>query len=129
MLHTSPWLVSPLSDILLVVGWLLIAAMIALDVGAMLAMARAKTTIMPHKGTEHLVTHGPFSFTRNPIYLGNVLLCCGLALIVGSLWFLIAGLAAGFLMRKLAIEGEEKHLSLRFGKAWRDYAKRVRRWI
>ena len=52
-------------------------------------MMRAKTTIMPNRGSEHLVTSGPFSFTRNPIYLGNTMLTIGIGLIAGSVWFLL----------------------------------------
>jgi protein-S-isoprenylcysteine O-methyltransferase Ste14 len=124
-----PWIPSPLSDILFAVGWLLVAGAIAIDVGAMRTMSRHKTTIMPHRGSDHLVTDGPFAFTRNPIYLGNTMLTFGVGLISGIAWFLPLALIAAFATQKLAIEREEKHLDLRFGKRFRDYVKKVRRWI
>jgi protein-S-isoprenylcysteine O-methyltransferase Ste14 len=129
LLFPLPWISAPLSDILFAAGWLLVAAMVALDFSAMRTMARAKTTIMPNRASEHLVTTGAFSLTRNPIYLGNTLLMLGVGLITGIVWFLPLAIAAAFLTQKLAIEREEKHLEARFGKKYRDYAKRVRRWI
>lgn len=129
LLFPLPWISAPLSDILFAAGWLLVAAMVALDLSAMRTMARAKTTIMPTRASEHLVTTGAFSFTRNPIYLGNTLLMIGVGLITGIVWFLPLAVAAAFATQKLAIEREERHLEARFGKKYRDYAKRVRRWI
>jgi protein-S-isoprenylcysteine O-methyltransferase Ste14 len=129
LLYPLPWISAPLSDILFAAGWLLVAAMVALDFSAMRTMARAKTTIRPDKASEHLVTTGAFSFTRNPIYLGNTLLMVGVGLITGIVWFLPLAIAAAFATQKLAIEREERHLEARFGKRYRDYAKRVRRWI
>lgn len=124
-----PWIPSPMSDILFAVGWLLVAGAIAIDVGAMRTMSRHKTTIMPHRGSDHLVTDGPFGFTRNPIYLANTMLTLGVGLISGIVWFLPLALIAAYATQKLAIEREERHLDLRFGKRFRDYVKRVRRWI
>lgn len=124
-----PWIGRPLSEILFAVGWLASAAALALGIATARALARAKTTIRPDRGSEHLVTSGPFALSRNPIYLGLVLLMIGIGLITGIAWFLLLALVAGFVTQKLAVEREEKHLAARFGKKWRDYAKKVRRWI
>jgi protein-S-isoprenylcysteine O-methyltransferase Ste14 len=129
MLYPLPWITRPVSDLLFAFGWLLVAATIAIHVTAFRALVRGKTTIMPNKPSEHLVTSGPFSFTRNPIYLANTLLMLGIGLIIGSIWFLLLALLAAFVTQKLAVEAEEKHLADRFGKRYRDYSKRVRRWI
>jgi len=124
-----PWLPPPTSDILFAVGCLLVVGALAMDIAAMRTLSRHKTTVMPNKASAHLVTDGPFGFTRNPIYLGNTMLTIGIGLINGSLWFLPAALVAAFATQKLAIEREERHLDARFGKRYRDYCKRVRRWI
>ena len=72
---------------------------------------------------------GPFAVSRNPIYLANTLLMIGVALISGIVWFLLLAIIAAFATQKMAIEGEEKVLATKFGKKYRDYAKKVRRWI
>ncbi len=83
----------------------------------------------PNGVPEHLVTSGPFGVTRNPMYLANTLLLIGVAFISGIVWFLPLALIAAFATQKVAIESEEKILAAKFGKKYRDYAKRVRRWI
>jgi len=123
------WPRGPGADILQGVGVVLVVLAIALYVSTFMAFSRAKTTVLPTKGASHLVTGGPFRFTRNPIYLGNFILVAGLGLILANGWLVILAFVAAFAEQKLAIEREEAHLEHRFGRAWRDYAKRVRRWI
>ncbi|MCV3240404.1 methyltransferase family protein [Mesorhizobium sp. ZC-5] len=127
--YPLPFIGPPLSDILFAGGGLLIIGVVAIDVSAIRTLQRAKTTVMPHRGSEHLVTNGAFSFSRNPIYLANTMLMFGAGLMSQIVWFFPLGLIAAFLTQKLAIEREERHLEIRFGKRYRDYAKRVRRWI
>jgi protein-S-isoprenylcysteine O-methyltransferase Ste14 len=124
-----PWITEPLSGMLFITGIGLVLAAIAMGVAALRTLKRNKTTIRPDRPSEHLVTDGPFGITRNPIYLANSLVMIGIGLIVGSLWFLILSVVAGFLTQKMAIEGEERHLDIRFGKRYRDYKQRVRRWL
>jgi protein-S-isoprenylcysteine O-methyltransferase Ste14 len=127
--YPLPWLGSPLSDILFAAGLLGLVAVVAIDMAAMRALSRANTTIMPNRAAEHLVTGGPFSFTRNPIYLANALLMIAVGLIAGIAWLVLFAIVAAYATQKLAIEREERHLQARFGKRYIDYAKRVRRWI
>lgn len=129
IVYPLPWIPRPISDILFAAGWLFVLAMVVINASAFRALSRARTTIMPNRASEHLVSSGPFSFTRNPIYLANTLLLIGIGLIIGSPWFLVLALLAAFATQKLAIEREEEHLKARFGKKYLDYAKRVRRWI
>lgn len=124
-----PWFPGFFGDILFAVGWIAIAGAILIDISAMRTLSRARTTVMPNRGSEHLVTGGPYSFSRNPIYLGNTMIMVGVGLISGIAWFLPLALAAAIATQKLAIQREEQHLEIRFGKKYRDYCKRVRRWI
>jgi protein-S-isoprenylcysteine O-methyltransferase Ste14 len=127
--YPLPWFAQPLSDIFFAIGWLMIAAFVALNISAIRAMRRAGTTVRPDRGTDHLVTDGPFGFTRNPLYLAGTMLILGIGLVSGIVWFLLLAILAAFAVQKLAIEREEGHLQARFGKTYLDYASRVRRWI
>lgn len=127
--YPLPWFAQPLSGILSAIGWLMIAAFVALNISAIRVMRRAGTTVRPDRGTDHLVTEGPFSFTRNPLYLAGTILVLGIGLVSGIVWFLLLAVLAAFAVQKLAIEREERHLQARFGKTYVDYAERVRRWI
>jgi protein-S-isoprenylcysteine O-methyltransferase Ste14 len=124
-----PWMPRPLSDFAFAAGIIVIVGAIWIDIAALQAMLRAGTPYLPTRRAEHLVTGGPFAFTRNPIYLGNTMLMLGAGLVFGLLWFLPAAVIAAFLTQRIAIEAEEKHLESRFGRAYRDYRKKVRRWI
>ena len=128
-LYPLPWFGSPMSDILVAVGWLALVAMAALFFSALRIMRRAKTPINPNAQPEHLVTEGPFGITRNPIYLADTLLLIGVGLVSGITWFLPVALIAASITQKVAIGKEERWLAEKFGKRYRDYAKRVRRWI
>lgn len=92
-------------------------------------LARARTTMLPHRASTALVTGGPFGFSRNPIYLGNMLILAGFAGVAGSLWYAMAVIPAVVLHDRLAVAPEEAHLAARFPQEWAAYAARVRRWI
>lgn len=128
-LYPLPWLQGLLADLLFAIGWIALLACAALWVTAIRAMKAAQTTINPNGVPEKLLTAGPFAVSRNPLYLANTLLLIAIGLVVGSIWFILAAFLAGFATRKLAIEREEKIMAQKFGKKYRDYAKRVRRWI
>jgi protein-S-isoprenylcysteine O-methyltransferase Ste14 len=124
-----PWLVGLLGEILVAVGWIGILGAAALWFSAIRAMRRVGTTLNPNGTPAHLLTGGAFGVSRNPLYLGNTLLLVGISLITGNVWTLLMAVVAALLTQKLVIEREERVLAQQFGKKYRDYAKRVRRWI
>jgi protein-S-isoprenylcysteine O-methyltransferase Ste14 len=83
----------------------------------------------PRYPTPSMVTGGPYRFTRNPMYLGMVLFCVGLAVGGWNPWTLLLTPVCAFLLQRLAIEPEERYLEQKFGDEYRDYRKRVRRWL
>ncbi|TCD13241.1 methyltransferase family protein [Oricola cellulosilytica] len=124
-----PWLPGITAELLFALGVLLIAAALAIDFAAMRQMRRANTTVMPHRKSEHIVTSGVFSFSRNPIYLANTMIVIGVGLVSGIAWYLPLAIIAAYATWLMAISREERHLEARFGKAFRDYKKRVNRWF
>ncbi|MHA6684739.1 methyltransferase family protein [Mesorhizobium sp. A556] len=129
LLYPLPWIGGVLEDLLFAVGWLVLLAVLALWFSAIRTMIRAKTTLNPNGTPEHLITTGPFSVSRNPIYLANTLLLIGIGLVGGMAWFLLLAFAAAFATSRLTIRREEQILADKFGKRYREYAKRVRRWV
>ena len=124
-----PWFGSPLADMLAAAGALLVAVAILLELATVFTLRRARTTIRPDRRVDHLVTSGPFAFSRNPIYVGNASLLLGIGLAAGIVWFLLLAFATAWTTQKIAIEPEERHLEARFGKTYRDYRRKVRRWL
>lgn len=76
-----------------------------------------------------LVTAGPYSFVRNPLYFGNLLICLGLSLITGSLIAVISCLAYFMIFYRRIISSEERYLFLQFKDEYIEYCRRVRRLI
>ena len=112
-----------------VMGAAIIAAGLGIDVLAMITMARHRANILPHRAATALVTSGPFAISRNPIYLGNVLLTIGLALATGNAWLLVAAPVEIVLVTSLAIVREEAHLQAMFGSEFEAYKRSTSRWI
>lgn len=100
-----------------------------LGIGAFLEFRRARTTVDPHGSTKQLVTSGIYRFTRNPIYLGFLLMVIGLPLNSGFYWGIVMAPFYILLMNRLVIEHEEAYLERKFGKIYTSYMSQVRRWI
>ena len=110
-------------------GWICIGLAAVLVVLAVLAFLQARTTIIPRHAPSALITHGVFQWTRNPIYLADVLFLLGASLLWGSVVGLIlVPVFAVFLDRRF-IRAEEAVLRQAFGDAFDTYAVRVRRWL
>ncbi|HHT9126436.1 MAG TPA: methyltransferase family protein [Candidatus Brocadiia bacterium] len=78
---------------------------------------------------DRLVTGGIFAHSRNPLYLGNILILIGLGIIYNSIWVYILGFSF-FLFGYLAIVvAEESFLKEKFGAEYEAYCKRVPRFI
>ena len=77
---------------------------------------------------EQLATSGPYAYTRNPLYLGSLLLGIGFAVAARS-WWIAAGMAAIFAaIYWPVIRAEEDFLRQRFPE-YADYARRVPRLL
>ena len=76
---------------------------------------------------KQLVNTGPFAFSRNPIYLGLLLLFLGFEMILQS--YLIVLIIPLILIVTLAVKKEEKLLEKYFGKEYLEYKKRVPRFL
>ena len=110
-------------------GILIVFVAIAIGLLAVREMVTASTPLDVRKRSTRIVTSGIFQQSRNPIYLGMVLLCTGVAFLVDLLWLL--GLVPLFaaILQKGVIEPEEAYLERNFGEEYLRYKARVRRWI
>lgn len=100
-----------------------------LGIGAFIEFRKARTTLDPHGTAKQLVTSGIYRFTRNPIYLGFLLMVIGLPLNSGVYWGIIMAPFYMMTMTRLVIDREEVYLERKFGKTYASYKSRVRRWL
>jgi protein-S-isoprenylcysteine O-methyltransferase Ste14 len=110
-------------------GALIFVAGIALTGGGFITQKRAGTDPIPFNPSTHIVSHGLYRFTRNPMYLGFALCTLGLAILVDSAWMLLAVPIGLILIDRIVITREERYLERKFGEEYLSYKGRVRRWI
>jgi len=104
-------------------------AVVALS--GVVSFTRARTTVNPMEpeAATSLVVSGVYRITRNPMYLGLLLVLLGWTVFLGNPVALL--LLPGFVlyMNRFQIIPEERALSAQFGDAFSDYVQRVRRWV
>jgi protein-S-isoprenylcysteine O-methyltransferase Ste14 len=104
---------------------------IAIAAAGVVAFRRAKTTVNPMQpaSSSSLVVSGVYQMTRNPMYLGFLLVLVGWAIfLANAIAFLLLPVFV-FYMNRFQIEPEERALSALFGEEFGAYRARVRRWL
>ncbi len=88
-----------------------------------------KTTDGHTEPTTALITRGPFRLSRNPVYLGFAAAMVGAAVVYKSLYAVILAIPVMVAIHRLTVVPEEVYLEREFGETYRDYKRRVRRWL
>ena len=110
-------------------GWAIAVLSGILALWGAWTMHRAGTHIDPRQPTSTIVTHGPFRFTRNPLYLSLSLLSAGAALFFNLPWNLLTLLPTLCVINRFVVRREERYLQSKFGDAYRHYQQKTRRWL
>ena len=111
------------------VGVALMIAGAVVGFWGMITFARAKTGILPGVPANQIVSHGPYRYTRNPMYTGMATAYLGIAFVMNSWWAVILFPIVIFMIHKFVIQPEESYLTAAFPIEYPEYRKRVRRWI
>lgn len=110
-------------------GLIPLAAGIILNLNADRLLKKHHTTVKPFEESSILITSGAFHLSRNPMYLGMVMILAGAGVLMGSLSPFTLIPAFVIILDRHFIASEERMLDQRFGDDWRHYKARVRRWI
>jgi len=110
-------------------GIVLIIFGIALNLWADRMLKDRKTTVKPFEKPSALITNGAFRLSRHPIYLGFVSILLGVAMLLESSASLFAPIFMFFTLEFVFIPKEENNLLKEFGGKYKDYQKKVRKWI
>jgi protein-S-isoprenylcysteine O-methyltransferase Ste14 len=114
---------APLGITVVAIAWIL-------PVWAIVLFRREGTEVEPTSPTNRkLITSGPYRFTRNPMYLGLVILSLGIAIWVGAWPMFGAPIALFATANWVHIPFEEAKMRRQFGVRYDGYVIRVRRWI
>jgi protein-S-isoprenylcysteine O-methyltransferase Ste14 len=112
-----------------VLGGLLVVAGLLLAGFAVSEMRKMRTSPDPQQPSSAIVTSGPYRITRNPIYLGFLLIYVGFTLLAGTIWGLLLSPFLFGTVTTWIIHAEERYLSEKFRDVCKDYSSRVRRWV
>ena len=117
---------SQIGDLL---GLLAALASAALAYWALRTMLRAGERPDPGLPTKAIVRQGPFTRTRNPIYISFALFVLGVALLLNNLWMVLALSALMVYVDIGIVRREERYLEQQFGEEYMVYKRNVRRWL
>ncbi len=112
-------------------GVVFIVTGLCLDLWCAAQFYRAKTTVNPLRpeNSSALVVDGMYRLTRNPVYLGMLLVLTGVAFLLGSMSPFLVLPVFIVAINYLQIFPEEKALTDLFGARYREYRQSVRRWL
>ena len=102
---------------------------LALAASGVISFKKAGTSIKPFESSTILVTDGLYRYTRNPMYLGMVILLIGIASYLGNLTPYMVIPVFFLVIQECFIKHEEPFLENIFGQQYVDYKNNVRRWI
>ena len=90
---------------------------------------QSKNTLILIKPASSLQTNGIYSISRNPMYVGLTIVYLGVTCFIGNWWNIIPFPLLLLIVQEYIIKSEEKYLEREFGQQYREYRKRVRRWL
>lgn len=116
------------NSLLVIIGLILLVAALVWTVIAQIQMGNSLRIGIDEENKTALVQTGIFGISRNPIFLGLVVALVGLFLVTpNALTLLVVALSAALIGVQVRLE--EEFLTRVHGDAYREYTRRVRRWI
>jgi protein-S-isoprenylcysteine O-methyltransferase Ste14 len=110
-------------------GAILIVLGVRLAVLARRELSRYRQPTDPGFPTSEIISTSVFSISRNPLYLGGVLILAGISLTFNFPWVLILLIPSVIVSHAILILPEERYLAEKFGEQYRMYTAKVHRWI
>ena len=110
-------------------GWVFIIAGIGLALWAERLFSRVGTGVRPFTPSTAVVATGPYRFTRNPMYLGMMLVLLGGFFLGGSISSLLVIPVFFWWIHNRFVLPEEDHMAAALGDDYVAYKERVRRWL
>jgi protein-S-isoprenylcysteine O-methyltransferase Ste14 len=111
------------------VGIALVLAAFVFAASARRTMAGAGTNVNPREPALALVTGGPFRFSRNPMYVAITTGFIGMGLAMSTWWVFILLVPIAATMHWGVVRREERYLEAKFGEPYREFRRRVRRYL
>ena len=115
----------PVAYVMTLIGFLGFSIMIR----AWWLFQQHETAICPTAETTSFIVSDIYRLTRNPMYLGMIMILIGIALLVGSWPYYFVTILYAVILNHVFCPYEERKLLDQYGAEYADYTLRVRRWI
>lgn len=104
---------------------------VAVAVAGVISFRKARTTVNPldPKKASSLVSSGIFQYTRNPMYLGMLLVSIAFGVALSSYWSFIGVVVFALYITRFQIVPEERAMKELFGSEFTQYCSRTSRWL
>ena len=113
----------------LLLGGILVIAGLGVGISAIGLFRKTGQDLRPWMPSPELIFHGPYRFSRNPMYVSMVMIACGIGLACDRAAVMFLALAALVLVHFTAVLPEERYLQEQFGEPYSRYKSRVRRYL
>lgn len=113
----------------LAVGAVVAIAALALGGSAFGLFKKSGQNPRPWTPKTTLVAQGPYRFTRNPMYVSMMGLQVAIGLLAGNLWIVVLAALSLVVVHYIAVLPEEAYLDATFGDSYRDFKRKVRRYL
>ena len=113
------------------ISFFMLSLGILIFINPVLKFIKSKTTINPiqFEETNKLVTSGIFKYSRNPMYLGMLMIIISTSIFYLNIYSMLTPFLFIFWINKFQIKREEAFLAEKFGKEYLSYKNKTRRWI
>ena len=112
-----------------IIGILFLVISLFFLVTSLMKFFQSKNTLILIKPASSLQTNGIYSISRNPMYVGLVIVYLGITCLIGNWWNIILFPLLLLVIQEYIIKKEENYLERAFGEKYLDYKSRVRRWL
>ena len=113
------------------ISFFILSLGILIFINPVLKFIKSKTTINPiqFEETNRLVTSGIFKYSRNPMYLGMLMIIISTSIFYLNIYSILTPFLFVFWINKFQIKREEIFLTEKFGKEYLSYKNKTRRWL
>ena len=113
------------------ISFFILSLGILVFINPVLKFIKSKTTINPiqFEETNRLVTSGIFKYSRNPMYLGMLMIIISTSIFYLNIYSILTPFLFVFWINKFQIKREEAFLAEKFGKEYLSYKNKTRRWL
>ncbi|HMG66715.1 MAG TPA: isoprenylcysteine carboxylmethyltransferase family protein [Chitinophagaceae bacterium] len=112
-----------------IIGIIFLCFALFFSVRSLRQFFKSKNTLIPFKPASSLQTGGIYSISRNPMYVALAIVYLGIACLVGNWWNIILFPILILVVQEYIIKSEERYLQREFQQQFKDYRKKVRRWL